>query len=152
MTKPNLPLRTLAAATVLCLTAHANAAPEGDKGICAFIQQEDAHLAAQVEGRTGAPPDRFIGKGGKGSTYRYDARDARIDYRVTADGRPWVVSSVMERRHIAARGWTHDSVAQQLNLPQPLPARLELTCEHRTLYVASAAGRIESLSLEARAD
>lgn len=152
MTKPNLLLRMLAAATALCLTAHANAAPDGDKGICAFIQQEDARLAALVEGRTGAPPDRFIGKGGKGSTYRYEARDAQVDYRVTAGSRPWVVSSVMERSHIAARGWTQDSVAQQLNLPQPLPERLQLSCENRTLYVASTAGRIDSMSLEARAD
>ena len=152
MTKPNLLLRMLAAATALCLTAHANAAPDGDKGICAFIQHEDSRLAALVEGRTGAPPDRLVGKGGKGSTYRYEARDAQVDYRVTADGRPWVVSSVMERSHIAARGWTQDSVAQQLNLPQPLPERLQLSCENRTLYVASSAGRIDSMSLEARAD
>ena len=152
MTKPNLLLRMLAAATALCLTAHANAAPDGDKGICAFIQQEEARLAALVEGRTGAPPDRLVGKGGKGSTYRYEARDAQVDYRVTADGRPWVVSSVMERSHIAARGWTQDSVAQQLNLPQPLPERLQMSCENRTLYVASSAGRIDSMSLEARAD
>lgn len=152
MTKPNLSLRMLAAAAALCLTAHANAAPDGDKGICAFIQQEDARLAALVEGRTGAPPDRFVGKGGKGSTYRYEARDAQVDYRVTADGRPWVVSSVMERSHIAARGWSQDSVAQQLKLPQPLPERLQLSCENRTLYIASTAGRIESMSLEARAD
>lgn len=150
MTKPTLALRMLAAASALCLTAHANAATESHKGICAFIQQEDAHLAAQVEGRTGAPPDRFVGKGGKGSTYRFEAPDARIDYRVTADGRPWVVSSVMERSHIAARGWTHDSVAQQLNLPQPLPARLELTCENRTLYIASDKGRVQSMSLAPR--
>lgn len=152
MTKPDLSLRMLAAASVLCLTAHANAAPESHKGICAFIQQEDSHLAAQVDGRTGTPPDRLVGKGGKGSTYRYEARDAQIDYRVTADGRPWVVSSVMERSHIAARGWSQDSVAQQLNLPQPLPARLQLTCENRTLYIASTDGRIESMSLEAKAD
>lgn len=142
----------LAAASALCLTAHANAATESHAGICAFIQQEDAHLAAQVEGRTGAPPDRFVGKGGKGSTYRFEGRDAQIDYRMNADGRPRVVSSVMERSHIAARGWSQDSVAQQLNLPQPLPARLQLSCENRTLYIASSGGRIESMSLEARAD
>lgn len=152
MTKPNLPLRMLAAASALCLTAHANAATETHKGICAFIQQEDAHVAAQVEGRNGAPPDRFVGKGGKGSTYRFEGRDAQIDYRIMADGRPRVVSSVMDRSHIAARGWTQDSVAQQLNLPQPLPARLQLSCENRTLYIASTDGRLESLSLEARAD
>lgn len=142
----------LVAASALCLTAHASAASESHAGICAFIQQEDAHLAAQVEGRTGAPPDRFVGKGGKGSTYRFEGRDAQIDYRVTADGRPRVVSSVMERSHIAARGWSQDSVAQQLNLPQPLPARLQLSCENRTLFIASTGGRIESMSLEARAD
>lgn len=152
MTKSNLTLRMLASASALCLTAHANAATESHKGICAFIQQEDAHLAAQVEGRTGAPPDRFVGKGGKGSTYRFEGRDAQIDYRVTADGRPRVISSVMDRSHIAARGWSQDSVAQQLNLPQPLPARLQLTCENRTLFIASDGGRIASISLEARAD
>ena len=152
MTKTTFSLRTLAAASALCLTAHANAATESHKGICAFIQQEDAHLAAQVDGRTGAAPDRFVGKGGNGSTYRYEARDAQVDYRVTADGRPWVVSSVMERSHIAARGWSQDSVAQQLNLPQPLSERLQLSCENRTLYIASTAGRIESMSLEARGE
>lgn len=142
----------LAAASVLCLTAHANAAPDSDKGICAFIQQEDARLAALVEGRNGAPPDKFVGKGGQGSTYRYEAREAKVDYRVTADGRARVISSIMERPHIAARGWSQDSVAADLNLPQPLPARLELSCEKRTLYVASSQGRIESMSLAARAD
>ena len=152
MTKTTFSLRTLAAASALCLTAHANAATESHKGICAFIQQEDAHLAAKVEGRTGAPPDRFVGKGGKGSTYRYEAPDAKIDYRVTADGRPWVVRTVMERSHLAARGWTQDSVAARLNLPQPLPARLELTCENRTLYIASGGGRIESMSLAGKND
>lgn len=150
MTKSNLSLRVLATASALCLTAHANAATENHKGICAFIQQEDAHLAAQVEGRTGAPPDRFVGKGGKGSTYRFEGRDAQIDYRVTPDGKPWVVSSIMERSHIAARGWSQESVAQRLNLPQPLPARLELTCENRTLYIASTGGRIDSMSLAAK--
>ena len=140
----------LAAASALCLTAHANAATESHKGICAFIQQEVAHLAAQVEGRNGAPPDRFVSKGGKGSTYRFEGKDAKIDYRVTPDGRPWVVSSVMERSHLAARGWTQDSVAQRLILPQPLPAGLELTCENRTLYIASGVGSIVSMSLSPR--
>ena len=152
MTKSHLPLRVLAAASILFISAHASAATESHKGICAFIQKEDAHLAAQVDGRTGAPPDRFVGKGGKGSTYRFEGRDAQIDYRVTADGRPWVVSSIMERSHLAARGWSQESVAQQLNLPSPLPARLELTCENRTLYIASTGGRIDSMSLAAKDD
>jgi hypothetical protein len=142
----------MAAAAALCLTVHASAAQGTHKGICAFIQQEDAHLAALVEGRNGAPPDRFVGKGGNGSTYRYEAPDAQIDYRVTADGRSRVVSSIMERHHLAARDWTQDSVAQRLNLPQPLPARLELSCENRTLYIASDGGRIASMSLAARPD
>ena len=144
MTKPNLPLRMLAAAAVLCLTAHANAAQGSHKGICAFIQQEDAHLAALVEGRNGAPPDRFVGKGGNGSTYRYEARDAQIDYRVTADGRSRGSVPSWSVHHLAARDWTQDSVAQRLNLPQPLPARLELSCENRTLYIASDGGQHRS--------
>lgn len=150
MTKTTLTLRMLAAAGALCLSAHASAAAESHKGICAFIEQEDAHLAAQVEGRNGAAPDRFVGKGGKGSTYRFEGRDARIDYLVTEQGRPWVVSSVMERSHIAARGWSQESLARQLNLPNPLPSRLELTCENRTLYIASSAGGVESMSLAAK--
>ncbi|MGZ8289058.1 MAG: hypothetical protein ACXW2U_18410 [Telluria sp.] len=146
-------IKHLAIGTLAGAASLAGAAPlaTGDAGkICAFIQQEEARLATQVEGRRGTP-DQMIVKGGPATaTYRHMARDAKIEYRVSPDGRTALDNAVFERHHLAARGYTEESLAQAMALPRPFPARLELSCEGRTLFIASTNGKLESMSIGAK--
>lgn len=152
MIKQTLPFRMLAAAAILSISAHASAAGQSGNsaGICSFIDKEVAQLSAAVEGRNGAAPDKFVGKGGKGLAYRHEGEAGKIEYTVTPDGRPYVISAVLEREHLARRGITEETLANDLRLTRPFPARLELTCQTRVLYIASAQGRVESMQLSAR--